>query len=458
MISLPTPTPATEMYNMVIACKSALATFPLSVFLDSLATTQQPALWITAKGMCRDFVRIKNVGISFNCTDRDMVTKLGGLNLNLCGRQFPIRVYSEYSHLYWIDFTLAADVQAEDVWSYFDALGDAPVLVKSSFDKNSIQSRHLTLYFATREPPASLMFSQDKSVREIYVHGTDSAPSFVHHRITKYNKGLPPSIKAQRNKNQEAADETEAKNDDPPPSTDQQEQDESVGQDHESQASQDVSKQPQPDNTTPDQSANADNKSQSEGMQDASMSCGGSSWAEWSDSESDDAASDTHSASFQETTIIVRPDLISNDPTALIPCPPTSKKASFLWERAQISRKYSRKMPNTLILDHSSVITGDYQSVQGAIVHKYPNDYNIYTLLPLEDDSTDPFPAPFPIQIADNPNVYSSIGRAVANLDLYNTPNTDVESMTIEEVTDYLEQYANGFQVQDDPEQVVGPS
>ncbi|CAK4705787.1 unnamed protein product [Aphanomyces euteiches] len=190
-------------------------------------------------------------------------------------------------------------------------------------------------------------------------------------------------------------------------------------------------------------------------MQDASMSSGDSSWAESSDSESDDAASDTHSASSQETTIIVRPDLISNDPTALIPCPPTPEKASFLWERAQISRKYSRKMPNTLILDHSSVITGDYQSVQGAIVHKYPNDFNIYTLLPLEDDSTDPFPAPFPIQIAGNPNVYSSIGRSVANLELYNTPNTDVESMTIEEVTDYLEQYANGFQVQDDPEQVV---
>ncbi|KAH9091243.1 hypothetical protein LEN26_018838 [Aphanomyces euteiches] len=256
MISLPTPTPATEMYNMVIACKSAVATFPLSVLLDSLATTQQSALWITAKGMCRDFVRIKNVGISFNCTDRDMVTKLGCLKLNLCGRQFPIRVFSEYSHLYWIDLTLAADVQAEDVWSYFDALGDAPVLIKSSFDKNSIQSRHLTLYFATREPPASLMFGEDKPVREIYVHGTDSAPSFVHHH-------------------------------------------ESMGQDHESQASQEDSQQPQPDNMTPDQRANADNQSQSEGMQDASMSSGNSSWAESSDSESDDAASDTHSASSQ---------------------------------------------------------------------------------------------------------------------------------------------------------------
>ncbi|RHY59336.1 hypothetical protein DYB30_009054 [Aphanomyces astaci] len=89
--SLPTPTPPEETFNMLIACKSAVATFPLQVMLDSLATTHQPATWATAKGVCRDFMRVKNIGISFNCTDRDMVTRLGGLKLNICGRPFLIR-------------------------------------------------------------------------------------------------------------------------------------------------------------------------------------------------------------------------------------------------------------------------------------------------------------------------------------------------------------------------------
>ncbi|ETV90620.1 hypothetical protein H310_14623 [Aphanomyces invadans] len=196
--SPPTPTPPEEKFNMLIACKSAVATFPLQVILDSLATTHQPATWTTAKSVCRDFMRVKNVGISFNCTDRDMVTRLGGLKLMICGRPFPIREYSEYSHLYWIDLTLASDTQPDDIWTYFDARGEPPVMNKSTFGKNSIQSRHITVYFATRDPPKCLMFAPNDPVRELFVHGPESPPTFVHHRITRYNKTVPPSLRTTR--------------------------------------------------------------------------------------------------------------------------------------------------------------------------------------------------------------------------------------------------------------------
>lgn len=63
----------------------------------------------------------------FNCTDRDMVTRLRGLKPNICGRPFPIR---EYSHLYWIDLSMANDNQPDEVWKYFDSMGEPPVMIK----------------------------------------------------------------------------------------------------------------------------------------------------------------------------------------------------------------------------------------------------------------------------------------------------------------------------------------
>ncbi|RHZ25890.1 hypothetical protein DYB37_010952 [Aphanomyces astaci] len=278
--SLPTPTPPEETFNMLIACKSAVATFPLQVMLDSLATTHQPATWATAKGVCRDFMRVKNIGISFNCTDRDMVTRLGGLKLNICGRPFPIREYSEYSHLYWIDLTLANDTQAEDVWTYFDNLGEPPVMIKSTFDKNSIQSRQLTVYFATKEPPKCLMYALNDPVREIFIHGPGSDPCFVHHPISV----------------------------------------DSVATDH-----------------------------------------------------------------------------------------------------------------------------------PGIVVHAFPAHYNSFEVLEDADDEIDATPAPYIVTVDGNPNLYATHARSNANLQCYNAFNTDVESMTVGELTDYLEHYANSFQSEDDP-------
>ncbi|KAF0699497.1 Aste57867_9967 [Aphanomyces stellatus] len=194
-ISLPTPVPAEETYNMLIPCKSAVATFPLTVLLDSIATTPQPTTWTTAKSACRDFARVKNVGISFNCTDREMVTKLGGLKLTLCGRPFAIRVYSEFSHLYWIGVTLAQYVHSDDIYNYFDKAGDAPLLIKSTYDKNGIQSRHITVNFSTRAVPLSLLFDMHDPVREIYV-SEDSGLSYIQHKNVNFNNGPPPSISA----------------------------------------------------------------------------------------------------------------------------------------------------------------------------------------------------------------------------------------------------------------------
>ncbi|ETV99825.1 hypothetical protein H310_07865 [Aphanomyces invadans] len=66
-------------------------------------------------------------------------------------------------------------------------------------------------------------------------------------------------------------------------------------------------------------------------------------------------------------------------------------------------------------------------------------------------DDSDPFPAPYNMTVAGNANLYATYCRSHANLQAYLTINTEVESMTIDELIDYLEQSANFLQAEDDP-------
>ncbi|ETV91937.1 hypothetical protein H310_13725 [Aphanomyces invadans] len=208
-LSVPTPVEAESSFSMMILCKSAVATFSIATILDCLASTDQPAKWITGKTVCRDFRKVKNVGISFTCTDREWVTQLGGIKVNICGRTFQILKYSVFSHLYWIDVTLSQDATAEHLWNYFNSMGSRPVLIKPTFCKGSIASHALTVYFSTKEVPACLLLGPEDPVREIYPMGSHQAPCFVNHRIARFNKKPPPSIAAKVSTNQ-AASKTKA--------------------------------------------------------------------------------------------------------------------------------------------------------------------------------------------------------------------------------------------------------
>ncbi|RHY23333.1 hypothetical protein DYB32_009232 [Aphanomyces invadans] len=159
------PTPVQDEYPMLISCKSAAATFPLQILLDCLAAGYQPNAWIDAKPHCRNFKRIKNVGIGFTCTDRD--------------------------HLYWVDVLLTDDTSPSDIWEYFMLHGDQPVLLQSSLSKNAIHSRHITVYFSSQRVPACLLLGPDDPIREITVW---SHVCIITHKLSKFNCVTPPSL------------------------------------------------------------------------------------------------------------------------------------------------------------------------------------------------------------------------------------------------------------------------
>ncbi|ETV91935.1 hypothetical protein H310_13722 [Aphanomyces invadans] len=160
------PTPVQDEYPMLISCKSAAATFPLQILLDCLAAGYQPNAWIDAKPHCRNFKRIKNVGIGFTCTDRD--------------------------HLYWVDVLLTDDTSPSDIWEYFMLHGDQPVLLQSSLSKNAIHSRHITVYFSSQRVPACLLLGPDDPIREITVW---SHVCIITHKLSNARKGraIPPA-------------------------------------------------------------------------------------------------------------------------------------------------------------------------------------------------------------------------------------------------------------------------
>jgi len=154
---LPTPVASDEMFSMFIPAKCASATFTDNELFDSLSNSDQPALWISAKPQLRDFKKIKNNGIRFLCTDRDLCARLGGLTLTLCGKPHKIRSYSQFAHLYWVELSYIPDLVSDgDIYDYFAARDAPPYLIQASYDKNSLVSRHRTVHFnATRPPIAS---------------------------------------------------------------------------------------------------------------------------------------------------------------------------------------------------------------------------------------------------------------------------------------------------------------
>uniref|UniRef100_K3XDM2 Uncharacterized protein n=1 Tax=Globisporangium ultimum (strain ATCC 200006 / CBS 805.95 / DAOM BR144) TaxID=431595 RepID=K3XDM2_GLOUD len=106
---VPPIVPFDSCFPMWIPAKFLTATFSDTEIMTSLGTEQQPAEWTNAIPYLRDFKCIRNAGISFLCTDREICIKLGNVKLSICNKEFKVQPYSKYSHWYYVDLQRVPD-------------------------------------------------------------------------------------------------------------------------------------------------------------------------------------------------------------------------------------------------------------------------------------------------------------------------------------------------------------
>ncbi|RQM27430.1 hypothetical protein B5M09_008458 [Aphanomyces astaci] len=443
------PTPVQDEYPMLISCKSAAATFPLQIMLDCLAAGNQPSAWTDAKQYCRNFKRIKNVGIGFTCTDRDLVSRLGGLVLKICGRPFTVKKYSEYHHLYWVDVVLSDSTMPSDVWDYFMAHGDQPVLLQSSFSKNAIHSKHITVYFGNQRVPACLLLGADDPVREIMIK---DQICIVTHKLSKFNLVTPPSIQQRSTKpSGRSTPKTKAMSRSEAPPANHTTADaamvDPVDQDMDADDAA-LTKPSLP--TTEHHTAFED-----DGDDDSEYFPGSGD----EDSDADDASGDdamSTDADFMPSPRpprpVVRPDFLHHEPAAAITPPLRNPPpSSQLWERASYSRR-------AVILNYPPPPTPTYavevaiDHTPGAVVHAFPEGYNRYSVLayPSNEDNLAPL---LDITVADTPGIYPAfpVKTYASTFDDLPTLNTTVESMSIAEVNAFISSFVAKYARCDDP-------
>ena len=85
---VPNPVAPDLIFPMRIAARDLTATYSEAVILNSLGMSSQPAILSQNAVHLRDFNVIKNSGISFVCTDREICTKLGNIPVEICNKKF----------------------------------------------------------------------------------------------------------------------------------------------------------------------------------------------------------------------------------------------------------------------------------------------------------------------------------------------------------------------------------
>ncbi|KAF1313891.1 hypothetical protein FI667_g16907, partial [Globisporangium splendens] len=88
---VPTPVNSDQCYPMWIPARDLTSTFSDTEIMTSLGADQKSTLWVNSIVHLRDFKVIRGKGVSFTCTDREICTKLGNLQLTVCGRSFKIQ-------------------------------------------------------------------------------------------------------------------------------------------------------------------------------------------------------------------------------------------------------------------------------------------------------------------------------------------------------------------------------
>ena len=165
--------------------------------MTSLGSSTQSLLWTESLAKLRDFKTIRNTGISFICTDREVCTKLGGISVSICGRSFKVQTYSKYSHWYYVDLQrLPDDVSDGLIYDWFAHRGTPPVYITPDQVICGLRSRNRRVYFNQKSPPPSVMLGKRTPLRQIQFTGQGFA--VVHHRLGAYNRTVPPFIAALR--------------------------------------------------------------------------------------------------------------------------------------------------------------------------------------------------------------------------------------------------------------------
>ncbi|KAF1327265.1 Pollike protein, partial [Globisporangium splendens] len=212
---VPTPVNSDQCYPMWIPARDLTSTFSDTEIMTSLGADQKSTLWANSIVHLRDFKVIRGKGVSFTCTDREICTKLGNLQLTVCGRSFKIQPYSKYSHWYYVELQrLADDTTDSIIYDWFVAHGVPPVYITPSRTANGLQSRNRRVYFNQKDPPAVLMIGGKEPLRQIQF--TASGYCVVNHRIQAYNKKtLPFLLERRRTKTSEDPPAAEASSDSP---------------------------------------------------------------------------------------------------------------------------------------------------------------------------------------------------------------------------------------------------
>ncbi|GMF65549.1 unnamed protein product [Phytophthora lilii] len=193
---LPTPVAPELCTRMWIPAGKLTTEHNVSEIMASLDSDSQPELWREAKPHLRDFMRIPYQGISFVCTSDHALQRLGGAQLTICDTPATIRKYSRYDKLYYVDLQrLPADVSDPLIYDWFVARGARPILITPTQVLGEFKSRARTVYFNSVKCSDALFEPTGEPLREIvFVDG--EKPCFVQHRLRRYNRIKPPSLRS----------------------------------------------------------------------------------------------------------------------------------------------------------------------------------------------------------------------------------------------------------------------
>ncbi|KAI9917631.1 hypothetical protein PsorP6_012966 [Peronosclerospora sorghi] len=158
----------------------------------------QPEIWRQPRAHIRDFSRTPHEGISFVSTSDDALRRMGGVQLKFCDNIFTIRKNLSYDKLYFVDLLrLPADVPDMAINDCFVARGSRPIFITPTQGHKCVL-RSLAC-------PEQLFEPNGDPLREItFVDGEN--PCFVQHRLRRYKKVTPPSLRPQPRRPSEISD------------------------------------------------------------------------------------------------------------------------------------------------------------------------------------------------------------------------------------------------------------
>lgn len=197
------PTRTEVAFKLWIPCGAISRSKKLFEVLHELGNATQPTAWQDAKNnhLLRDFRLIPGMGIDFVCTSFKVASALSCLELSLFGSSVRIARFSSFSSRYWVDLVRLPDgITDNEIYDWFQQRGCLPSSIRPSID-SGLPSNQRTVYFSSDKVPTCL-FQQNTPVREIAFPDPSDPhtllrPCIVTHRLSKYNKVTPPSLRPQ---------------------------------------------------------------------------------------------------------------------------------------------------------------------------------------------------------------------------------------------------------------------